>query len=99
MTRWASSRCGVIRNADGHRAGEEPGAMAMAVGRLWSALALAGVLLDDAGDGVAFDELALAAGGLSQGGRGDAVEVAHRAGRGLVQERPTIITTNLDYAE
>lgn len=51
-----------------------------------SAVALARVLLDDADHGVALDELALAAGGLTEGGGGEAVEVAHGAGGGLVQE-------------
>jgi hypothetical protein len=34
-----------------------------------------------------FDEAALAAGGLAQGGSSEAVEIAHGAGGGLVEER------------
>jgi hypothetical protein len=39
---------------------------------------------DDAGDGVALDELALLAGGVAKGGVGEAVGVAHGAKGGLV---------------
>ena len=60
--------------------------MARASGAGPSAIALAGVGLDDAGDDVALDELALLPGGLAQGGGGEAVEIAHGAGGGLVQQ-------------
>ena len=39
---------------------------------------------DDAGDGVTFDELALASGGFAEGGGGDSVDVAKGAEGGLV---------------
>lgn len=78
---------GLVRNADGHRPGGAAGRDGDGAGRRRSAIALAGILLDDAGDGVALDALALPAGGLAEGGGGEAVEVAHGAGRGLVQER------------
>ena len=62
-------------------------AMAMvSVGGGRSAIALPAVGLDDAGDDVALDELALLLGGLAEGSGGEAVEVAHRAGGGFVQE-------------
>src|SRR5204863_10184994 len=74
-----------------------PGAMAMA-SELKSAVPFASVLLDDAGGGVALDELALAAGGLAEGSGGEAVEVAHRAGGGLVQERDGVACEQLAFA-
>ena len=61
--------------------------MAMASGGGASVIALAGVGLDDAGDDVALDEIALLARGLAEGGGGEAVEVAHGAGGGLVEQR------------
>jgi len=69
--------------------------------RAWelrSAVALADVLLDDAGSGVALDELALAASGLAEGGGGEAVEVAHRAGGGLLEQRDRVEGEELAFA-
>ncbi len=60
--------------------------MARASGLGPSAIALAGVGLDDASGDVALDELALLPGGLAKGGRGEAVEITHGAGGGFVQE-------------
>lgn len=51
-----------------------------------SAVALAGIGLDDASDDVSLDELTLLPGGLSEGGSGEAVEVAHGAGGRFVEE-------------
>ena len=42
--------------------------------------------LDDAGDDVALDELALLLGGLAERGGGEAVDVPHGAEGGLVQQ-------------
>ena len=69
---------------DGHRAG-------------WSAIAFAGVGLDDARDDVALDKLTLLAGGLAEGGGGEAIEIAHGAG-GLVEEHRRVEREDLAVA-
>ncbi len=76
----------LIRKADGHRvaAGHQRDG---GEGVVRSAVAFARVFLDDADHGVAFDELALATNGLAEDRSGEAVEVAHGPGGGLVQER------------
>src|SRR3954469_6609915 len=56
------------------------------VGRAESSVTLPGVGLDDANDDVALDELALLACGLAERGGGEAVEVAHGADGGLVEQ-------------
>jgi hypothetical protein len=51
-----------------------------------ASVALPGIRFDDAGDDVTLDELALLARGLAEGVRGEAVEIAHGAEGGLVEE-------------
>jgi len=52
-----------------------------------SGRAVAALGFDSPGHAVALDEAALLAGGLAQRGRGEAVDLAHGAGGGLVQKR------------
>lgn len=47
---------------------------------------LSGIRLDDVSDHVPLDELPLLARGLAKRGRREAIEIAHRAGGGLVEE-------------
>ncbi len=72
-----------VRNAEVHRR-RWPGAARRRGG---SAIALAGVGFDDAGDDVALDELALPLGGFAESRGGEAIEIAHTASRGLVEQR------------
>jgi hypothetical protein len=75
------------------------GATTMGIGEgSRSAVAVAGVRLDDAGDDVALDELALLPGGLAEGGGGEAIEVTHGAGSRLVQERDRIGREQVAFA-
>ncbi len=62
----------------------------MLTGRAKSAIALSGVGLDDSGNDVALDELALAACGLSESTGGETIEVAHGAGSGLVEQDDSV---------
>jgi hypothetical protein len=54
--------------------------------------------VDDAGDDIAFDELALAACGLPEGGGSEAVEVAHGAESRLVEQRGGVGSEDLAIA-
>jgi hypothetical protein len=56
---------------------------------------VAGVGLQDAGEDVALDEAALAASDLAEGGRGEAIDVAHGAGGGLVEQGDGILGEEL----
>src|SRR5262245_49371833 len=62
-------------------------AVTMAMAIAGSAIALPGVLLDDADGDVTLDEATLAARRLAECGRSEAVEVAHGAGSRFVEER------------
>src|ERR1044071_2129823 len=80
---WWRTRCEPWPRA---RRARRAGAAAGREGRAGSSIALPGIGLDDARDDVALDELALLARGLAERGGGEAVEVAHGADGGLVEQ-------------
>src|SRR6266700_6131619 len=75
------------RSRDGHRGA---GAGGFQVGDGSGAVVPVGVSVDRAGDSVAFDELALLASGIAEGGAGEAVGVAHAAEGRLVDHGDSV---------